>query len=244
MTHNNSKARESILQRVRQNLEVARRLPEAAQVSTPPATRLDPHNNEELIRSFAAELTTLTGIFHRCPESQVAHCILDILQQAGAGRLLAWSDERLPVAGLLETLRGGGIRVQAPAVPLDGPERTARLAEIEQAGFGLTGGEAALADIGGVVVRSGAGQARLASLLPPTHIALVRSNQFYPSLYDWMAKLEAEGRLAEMIAGVSNVTVITGPSRTADIEKMLVLGVHGPKTLHVICVEKQPEDHE
>jgi L-lactate dehydrogenase complex protein LldG len=230
-------ARNAILGRVRQSVASARGLPAAPEVATPPATRLTADNREELIQSFAAELTALTGHFHRCPAANIPHLVLDLLQQAGTGRALAWAGEQLPLPGLLDTLRAEGVDVAAPAGPLAGPERADHLSQIEQAGFGITGVEAALADIGGIVVRSGEGRARLASLLPPAHIALVRPDQFYPSLYDWMQTLQAEGRLEETFAGAANLTVITGPSRTADIEKMLVLGVHGPKTLHVICVD-------
>jgi L-lactate dehydrogenase complex protein LldG len=55
-----------------------------------------------------------------------------------------------------------------------------------------------------------------------------------------METLRAEGRLEAMLAGESNLTVITGPSRTADIEKMLILGMHGPRVLHVVCVDETP----
>ena len=237
---NTNKAREAILGRVRQSLGNATRFPQAAEAQTPPATHL-PFEREAMIKSFAAELSLLTGVFHRVPPEAVPGLVLELIAEAGGDEspgVLNWGQADLPVPGLLDAIKTGGVRLVEASVPLAGPEREARLAEMEKAVVGLTAAEAALADVGGIVVRSGEGRPRLASLLPPTHIALVTPDQFYPSLYDWMEALRAQGRLEDTAAGVSNLTVITGPSRTADIEKTLVLGVHGPRFLHVICLEE------
>ena len=234
-------ARKAILNRVRQSLSSPARFPQARESRAPLASNL-PLDHEALLQAFAVELAALQGVFHRCPPEKVFSLACEVIARAGGGEtpgVLAWAEAGLPAAaeGLLDRLRQAGVRLVEGDVPLAGPERTARLAEMEGAVLGLTGAEAALADIGGIVVRSGAGQGRLASLLPVTHVALVTPDQFYPSLADWMEALRAQGRLEETVAGPSNLTVIAGPSRTADIEKTLVLGVHGPKTLHVICVE-------
>jgi L-lactate dehydrogenase complex protein LldG len=242
LEQNSRQARAAILKRVRQGLKDAVRFPQAAEAKTPPASNL-PRDREALITSFAAELAALRGNFHRCARAELPGLVGDLIAEAGAGAdapgLLAWGQAGLPPAaeGLLAALQQQGVRLLAAHVPFDGPERAARLGEMEQAAAGLTGAEAALADVGGLVLRSGAGRGRLASLFPPTHIAVVTPEQFYASLADWMAALRADGRQESTFAGVSNLTVITGPSRTADIEKTLVLGVHGPRDLHVICLE-------
>jgi L-lactate dehydrogenase complex protein LldG len=77
---------------------------------------------------------------------------------------------------------------------------------------------------------SGAGRPRLASLLPPVHVALVRRAQIVASLGAWLD--EQPTRPAE----AANCVVITGPSRTADIEMTLTRGVHGPRSIHVVFV--------
>jgi L-lactate dehydrogenase complex protein LldG len=243
MQPNDKQARKAILEGVRQGLKDAARLPEARAAETPAAATLS-GGREALIQSFAAELSALSGVFHRCAASALPALVLDLVAEASGGEapgVLAWGEADLPpaAAGLAAALRAGGVRVIEGRVPFDGAERAARLDEMEKAAAGLTGAEAALADVGGLVVRSGEGRGRLASLLPATHIALVTPEQFYPSLYDWMEMLRAQGRLESTFAGVSNLTIIAGPSRTADIEKTLVLGVHGPRVLHVICVEDE-----
>ena len=95
---------------------------------------------------------------------------------------------------------------------------------------GLTGAEAALADVGGIVVRSGEGRPRLASLLPPIHVTLLPVSRIHASLPDLLA---AEPTIAD---GGSNLVLITGPSRTADIEMTLTRGVHGPGHVHAVLL--------
>ena len=115
-------------------------------------------------------------------------------------------------------------------LPAAGPERAARLQALDPVPVGLTGAFAALADTGSVVVISGPGRGRIASLLPPTHIAVVRAEQLFPSLGHFLAANAGAADLG------SNMVVITGPSRTGDIEGTLVLGVHGPGDLHVVLI--------
>jgi L-lactate dehydrogenase complex protein LldG len=108
---------------------------------------------------------------------------------------------------------------------------------VEQDGgvrVGLTGVDAALAATGSVVVVSGSGRARAASLVPPIHIAVVAASQIVPDLESWWAVQKAAG--LEQIRQHSNVVVITGPSRTADIAMQLVMGMHGPRELHLVLL--------
>jgi L-lactate dehydrogenase complex protein LldG len=85
-----------------------------------------------------------------------------------------------------------------------------------------------------VVVMSGNGRYRAASLLPPVHIAVVTASQIVPDLESWWALQKAAG--LEQIRQHSNIVVITGPSRTADIAMQLVMGMHGPRELHLVLL--------
>lgn len=97
---------------------------------------------------------------------------------------------------------------------------------------GITTAFCAIAETGTVVVCSGAAGGRIESLLPPVHIALLRVSRLVPGLPEAIELLEGSGQLARSSA----VTFITGPSRTADIELTLTIGVHGPKQLFIILV--------
>lgn len=135
-------------------------------------------------------------------------------------RVIAW--EALPLPSLHGALVTKGIEY--------GGVRDA------EARVGITGASAALATTGSLVVQSGAGQPRSASLLPPIHIALITESQLLPNFESWVALQRAEG-LATFRA-TANTVLISGPSRTADIAMELILGMHGPRELHIIfCPE-------
>jgi len=101
------------------------------------------------------------------------------------------------------------------------------LAAPSEAGLGVTGCELAVAATGSVVLSSGWG--RLAALLPPWHVVVVRASQLVPDLND--AYLEM-ARLARPGAWGLH----TGPSKSADIEQTMALGVHGPGVVDVVVL--------
>jgi L-lactate dehydrogenase complex protein LldG len=94
---------------------------------------------------------------------------------------------------------------------------------------GLTGADAALAETGSVIIKMNAGQSRLSSLLPPVHIIMLPVSKIIPDIFTWTAS--RDGELP------SQLVIISGPSKTADIEQTLVVGVHGPKRFIVIVYE-------
>jgi L-lactate utilization protein LutC len=98
--------------------------------------------------------------------------------------------------------------------------------EIWNHGVGITTVVAAIAETGSLMLAAGPGRARLASLAPVHHVALVRKDQIVASLDDAIECL-----------GDRTAVWITGPSRTADIEGVLIMGIHGPKTLWVVPID-------
>lgn len=101
---------------------------------------------------------------------------------------------------------------------------------IQDADLGLTGVEYAIASSGTIVMAASPHHPRSASLLPPVHIAVVRQSQLLPDLAALAVKLRQD--FPERPS--SGLALITGPSRTADIEQTLSIGVHGPGELHVL----------
>lgn len=96
-----------------------------------------------------------------------------------------------------------------------------------------TGCEYLVARTGSVVVSAAAQSGRQLNIFPPVHIVIARKNQLvdYPEDALTALGLKYKNKMPSMISFIS------GPSRTADIEKTLVLGAHGPKTLHVFIYE-------
>src|SRR5204863_1255 len=99
------------------------------------------------------------------------------------------------------------------------------------ADLGVSGIFWAIAETGSLIMASRPADPRSLSLLPPVHIAVVGSDQLLPDLFDLFVELEPSK--SQLPACLS---IITGPSKTGDIELKLVTGVHGPGELHVILI--------
>lgn len=95
----------------------------------------------------------------------------------------------------------------------------------------VTSAAGAVADTGALILRPDSREPRLMSLVPPVHIAVLPAELIHPTLEDAM---RAGGWAADM---PTNLLLISGPSKTADIELTLAFGVHGPKELIVFVLE-------
>ncbi|PYS70648.1 MAG: hypothetical protein DMF69_12830 [Acidobacteria bacterium] len=100
---------------------------------------------------------------------------------------------------------------------------------------GITYAQAGIAETGTLVLDSSRERNRLVSLVPPVHIAILNASSIVQTLGEALATL----RQAEEVSPI--ITLVTGPSRTADIELTLAIGVHGPQELYVI-VNKNLEE--
>jgi len=228
MTDSHSK----ILASIRKSLSSAHRLPSAPSVTLPP--QLPITHDVLLARQFADELHKLDGTFITEAREKISARVVQLLRERNADAMLAWSAENLPVPDLLNDLRQEGIKIVDADVPRGEPDRAQKLAGIEKITVGITGADAALADTGTLALRSGPGRPRLASLSVRTHIALFTPEQLHASWADWWAELS--GR-AQWVSAASNLTLISGPSRTADIEMTLTVGVHGPREVIALYVD-------
>lgn len=182
--------------------------------SSPAPPPISPLPSRLLIERFETELITLGGTFKLCLENHIPQLILELLQEQGVSSIQAWEEAELP-AVLFETLRAAGIHVSHKPVP-----------SIQ---VGLTGALAGVAETGTLVLPSGAGRPQTASLLPEVHIAVLKTEDIYETLLEVLELRE--------LHQASAVDLISGPSRTADIEMTLTIGVHGPREVHVFCVE-------
>jgi L-lactate dehydrogenase complex protein LldG len=104
--------------------------------------------------------------------------------------------------------------------------------ELESCSVGITECDALVAQTGSVLVTSRSAGGRALSVLPPHHVVLARREQLLGDLPDAFALLKQKYGSNYP----SFISFITGPSRTGDIERILVLGAHGPKKLTIICV--------
>ncbi len=131
--------------------------------------------------------------------------------------------DELQLAGVLQDI---GIEVLIAGSP-----EAENRSTLFQAELGISGVDYLIAETGSVVLESRPKQPRLLSLLPPLHIAVAERRQILPDLFDLFAVLgnDLDGLPA-------NLSIITGPSKTGDIELRLVTGVHGPGEVQVILI--------
>ena len=193
----------------------------------------------ETLEGFRVEFERVAGVYHRVASvSEVPGVIGGIARECGARRGIAWHPAALGVDWTSELLAQGLDTVAMPAAGVESPvERQALRDLIAAADVGVTGVDLAIAETGSLVLLSGSGRPRSTSLLPPYHVAVFDRSALVESLAQVGVFLEAwhDGRPEAWRGGVINV--ITGPSRTADIELTLTRGVHGPKEVHAIFVE-------
>lgn len=181
------------------------------------------------IRVPALDMDARIDMFVRALESLSAHAFVapDAEQAVEyVGSLIGGKRALASNAALLREL---GISQMAGVVSgiteIDTLREQAATCEI-----GITSADFALADTGTLVMISSKSEARLVSLLPPVHLAVVSRTQLLSGLDELFALVPEPARLT------SSMVLITGPSRTADIEQILVRGVHGPGELHVVLI--------
>lgn len=210
-----SDARLEILARVRR-AQVRAYLPQAKQ-GLPPKLAYPPLDAAAR-RARLLEEFKLLGV-----EAYVETSAEDVRRRVHgfiAGKsILSWDIARLPY-GVGACLQG-----ENACFGSDPREHQAK-AEI-----GLTGCERAVAETGTLAMTSGPGRPRVASLLPITHVVVIRSDDILLGMGEFFA---AQDALVQNGGERPYTVFITGPSRTADIELSLTLGVHGPG--HVIAV--------
>ena len=104
--------------------------------------------------------------------------------------------------------------------------------ELEGCDVGITGCDALIAQTGSILLTNRSAGGRALSVLPPHHVVLAKREQFVADLPEAFTILKK--RYAPDYPSI--ITLITGPSRTGDIERILVLGAHGPKKLTILCI--------
>lgn len=185
----------------------------------------------DLVDRFVANLQTVDGVAHRVAPAGVASTVTNLIDAHNARRAMVWPDEHLHIDGLSSAIEAGGVELVDLSVPADPSGRLEHQAGFDSVAVGVTGTIAGLAESGSIVLESGSGTSRMASLIPLVHIAVLRASTVHASLSHFAAAHPDAAR------DIANLVIITGPSRTADIETHLNLGVHGPRHLYVVVVE-------
>lgn len=223
-----SAAREAILGSVRGALESSRRehaVPRRPAVEPGPEPGTPPGLDSRAARveRFRSVLEGIGGGVTVCRDLGAAARAFDELLRERDLRSVATSDGA-DVADLIARL--DGLDAVGPEAPRE---------ELLEAEVGLSSVQHAIAETGTLVLESEAERHRLVSLLPQLHVAILRAERIQPHLGAALAAIGPDGGLPK----ARTLTFITGPSRTADIELTLVVGVHGPRALHVLLIDSE-----
>ncbi|UCC71290.1 MAG: lactate utilization protein [Gemmatimonadota bacterium] len=209
-----------------------------------PVTHAD-GDRRSLAARFGAKLEAASGSYEILEDAaEASQRVVQLAREWGAAEratesaaetieILSWASRALPIENLGELLKQAGTSLIVPDDMHD--ERTrARAARVN---LGLTGADAAFASTGSIVLASGRGKSRAASLLPARHLVLVPMSRIHTTFEAWLRSLRAKQALGSFLRVSGQVVFITGPSKSADIELYLTLGVHGPKSVHALIFD-------
>ena len=233
--------REEMLDRVRKALG---KPPTGSGVTPLPAIDLagimPPLGPEDYQAKFEVEWEKVAGVAYRVADMGELEAVLQkILARTDTPALAISGNPLLGELGIADRLAALHKLVTSWSGG-PGGAGTPTLSDFNQASFaagaGITGVDFVLAESGTLVLSSATERVQVASLAPPIHIALYRRNQLVGALDEVLAKLPISKSQDRPSAGRS-VVFITGTSRTADIEQILIRGVHGPREAHAILVE-------
>lgn len=212
MNIKNITSKDILLKKIREALLVKTENPFPDFHNTP----LFPEEQEDMDFIFARELTAVGGVFVYCEdEISLVEELITLTEELKLKHIYAWEK------GIQSLLGKYGF-------PLLLDE-----ADFEMAELGITSCEVLIARSGSILISSGNASGRRLSAYPPIHVVIAKASQMVMDIQDGLSYVEQryQGRIPSLLS------TVTGPSRTADIEKELVMGAHGPKSLYVFLLE-------
>jgi len=227
-------SRDTILRRIREALRVkapARHLTSHGDESAHSCKSNEPHEPTDWLPQvpedpagrlalFEKNSADLETVVRRCTSREEISSRLAEISRAESWKSVASHNFPLGTAAV-EAL---GL----PVLATDAPYETSAL---ERCDAGISGCECLIAQTGGILVTAASAGGRALSVLPPHHVVIASASQIVGDLADAFALLRQKyGTIPAFLS------FITGPSRTGDIERILVLGAHGPKKLTVLLV--------
>jgi L-lactate dehydrogenase complex protein LldG len=166
------------------------------------------------IETFLKEVKKLSGVAQKFSPSDIDAALKTLVQEQHIQKATAWETACLRQLGVTEILKSLGVELVPP---------NANKHDMALCDLGITEADFLLAETGTLVLRSSAQRPRAVSLLPRVHLAIVRPEMLRADMHQVFAEAKDQPYLL----------FITGPSRTADIELTVTLGVHGPRNLYV-----------
>jgi L-lactate dehydrogenase complex protein LldG len=167
---------------------------------------------------FLDEIKKLSGVGQKISPTGLDTALKTLVEEQNIQKATVWKTPRLKQLGVIEVLHTLGVQLVSP---------NADKHEMALCDLGITEADYLLPETGTLVLKSSFEKPRAVSLLPRIHLAIVQNHMLRADMHQVFAEAKADPYLV----------FITGPSRTADIELTVTLGVHGPKSLYVWLME-------
>ncbi len=189
----------------------------------------------ELVEQMDKMATTANWRVRRAiGEEEAIAQIAAIVEEVGAEEVALTDHSVLRRLSLAGELQERGVEVVV-ATTAEFDSRAAMHEQVNHCKLGITGVDYALAETGSCVLLPRRGVSRVVSLLPEYHLAVVDASQIVENFEELMALRRSsfldDGKLS------SYMSIVTGPSRTGDIEQTIVIGAHGPRQVHMLIVD-------
>lgn len=197
-----------------------------------PRTRLTDKTRQELVHEFYSYCGALGIKLSVCSEADVKDKTLALVNELGGGSVVLNDDQRLHDLGITELLKQN-LEVHVWDKNLDRQNIDFAAA----ANVGIVYAEQALTESGGIVLEQNSNNGRSVSLLPKYSLVVFKSSQIVERLHQYAVKLDARAKAGERVPSVVNI--ISGPSSTADIELVKVVGVHGPVGVGYLIIDDE-----
>lgn len=169
---------------------------------------------DDEIGKLISEVSALKGNAQRISQSELTSALQNLVKVEAIRTAVLWNTERLKQLGVAEILRAHAVEI----IPHDADKQT-----MARADLGITGADFLLPETGTVGLLASPDKPRSVSLLPSVHLVIAHRNALSVDLPQVFAQAKSENYLV----------FVTGPSRTADIEMVLTIGVHGPKSYYL-----------
>ncbi|QIM68178.1 LutC/YkgG family protein [Basfia succiniciproducens] len=186
-----------------------------------PTERLTELSQAQLCEEFVNFAKVMMVDVKVCPESDVVSSALSLCEKYGGNSVILNDDERLTRLGITQALQE-----KYPCHIWSPKTGQQNIDKAEKANIGVVYAEYGLAESGGIVLYSQPERGRAVSLLPEKSIVVLRKSQVLPRVAQLAKVLHDKAQKSERMP--SCVNIISGPSSTADIELIKVVGVHGP----------------
>ena len=189
------------------------------QVNHHPTTRLTHLSQNELCNEFMSFAKVLLVDVVETKEADVAQAVLDVCEKYGGGNIVLNND----------------VKAKYDSFVWDFSLDRENIAKSAEANIGIVHAEYGLAESGGIVLYATKDNGRSTSLLPTTSVVVVRKSKVLPRVAQLAQVLHEKAQAGERMP--SCINIISGPSATADIELIKVVGVHGPVSKIYVVID-------